>query len=167
MSKSLIVIRHAKSSWASAEGDHQRPLKERGFADANLIGGFLLQNDLSIDAVYCSDAKRALQTLQTINSSLKLAQSKVNYVPDLYLAELNELLTILNTVCPSIENLVLIGHNPGLTNLCNYLTNDRLENLPTCSVYAVELLVDDWNAVCEGVGIQKLYCTPRMLKETD
>lgn len=164
MSKSITIIRHAKSSWETAAADHQRPLNPRGHTDANLIAEFLVQNALSVDAVYCSDAKRAQQTLQILNNSLRLDQCKLKFISELYLAELNELLAIINVAESSIKNLLLIGHNPGLTDLCNYLVNDDLDHLPTCSVYAINLHVDDWQAVCQGVGVQKMYCTPRMLK---
>ena len=165
MSKSITIIRHAKSSWKSAAGDHQRPLNERGCVDAGLIGGFLAQNSLSFDGVYCSDAKRAQQTLQILNASLNIDKQKLYYNDQLYLAELSQLLAIINELPSSKQNIVLLGHNPGLTMLCNYIANDNLDNLPTCGVCSLALHVDDWRAVDQGVGTQTLYCTPRILKE--
>lgn len=164
MSKSITVIRHAKSSWETADADHQRPLNPRGCADASLIAEFLVDHSLITDAVFCSDAKRARQTLQILNTSLQLDEHKLKFIPEMYLAELNELLVIINTAPSLSENLMLIGHNPGLTDLCNYLVDDDLDHLPTCGVYAINLHVDDWQAVCEGVGVRKMFCTPRMLK---
>lgn len=165
MSKSVVIIRHAKSSWDSAVNDHQRSLNERGHTDASLVGEFVLQSNLILDAVYCSDAKRTRQTLHILNTSIQLPPNKIQYLSRLYLADLYELVALINATDATYENIAIIGHNPGLTELYNYLGSDQLKNLPTCSVSVVKLLVDDWQAVCEGSGINKLFCTPRMLKD--
>lgn len=165
MSKSITIIRHAKSSWESAEGDHQRPLNDRGHADARLIGEHIAQRLPAFDTVYCSQAKRARQTFQNLNTSLHIDATKVHQLSALYLAELIDLLAIINGVESFNENIIVIGHNPGLTMLCNYLTNDNMSNLPTCGVYTIALQVSDWRAVDQGVGVQKYFCTPRILKD--
>jgi phosphohistidine phosphatase len=165
MNKELSIIRHAKSDWSADCRDFDRGLNKRGYNDAKLIGKYLHANKQQFDRVYCSTANRAKSTLEQLNASLKLPNASIQFEESLYLASLTHLVSFIEHVSNDLRHIALIAHNPGLTDLCNFLTDDRLDNLPTCAVYTIDFHVDDWRAVGFCSGIKKMLITPRMLKD--
>ncbi len=165
MSKQLSIIRHAKSDWATGGRDFDRVINGRGYQDTKLIGNYLMANKQQFDRVYCSSAKRAKLTLEQLNTCLGLLKTDIQFEESLYLASLTHLVPFVEKISNQYEHVALIAHNPGLMDLCNFLTGDQLSNLPTCSVYAIDFEVDDWRAVGLENGIKKTLVTPRMLKD--
>tara|TARA_R110002096_G_C14569312_1_gene720494 strand:- start:987 stop:1496 length:510 start_codon:yes stop_codon:yes gene_type:complete len=165
MNKQLSIIRHAKSDWSTDNKDFERVLNDRGYADAQLMGEYLQASKQQFDRVYCSTAKRAKLTLQQLNCSLKLPQSRIYYEQSLYLSSVIHLVSFIGQFNEQDNHIALIAHNPGLTDLCNFLTGDQLSNLPTCAVYSVQFFVDEWRAVGAECGTKKTLIRPRMLKE--
>ena len=165
MPKQLSIIRHAKSAHDNTGPDRDRALNERGRSDAKLIGKFLSAQETEFDVVYCSTAIRARQTFAKINELLKIAENKIQFENDLYLAPLPELLSFIENLPNTYERVALVGHNPGLTELCNALCGGDLSNLPTCGVFTVQFSTDDWHAAGIGSGQAQKLVTPRMLKE--
>ena len=165
MNKTLNIIRHAKSDWARADFDYDRILNQRGRNDAQLIGKTLASEDFVTDKVICSGAYRAKETFQCLNEHLKITDNKIEYTDTLYLASLRQLLAEIENFNNDIDNIVIIGHNPGLTELCNYMTGDDLQNLPTCAVYSIVFPVDDWRAIDAEMGSKNNFLSPRMIKE--
>lgn len=161
--KTLIIIRHAKSSW-SDEGlsDHDRRLNERGRKDAVAMGAYLQNQQVRIDHVYCSTARRAVKTLKRISRHYAFNEFQIQFTDDLYLAELPQLLELIRSVRADLDHVAIIGHNPGLTELVNYLTGDNLGNLPTTGVYIVDLSIDAWEEVFQGVGQRRAFFNPKM-----
>lgn len=164
MDKRLSIIRHAKSDWPAGRRDFDRAINKRGISDARLIGNYLHANGQQFDKVYCSKANRAKLTLEQLNAVMKFTESNIRYEQSLYLASLTYLLSFIEQVSNDYNNIALIAHNPGLTNLCNYLTGDQLNNLPTCGVYTIQFCVDDWKAIGLESGVKKSLVTPKMIK---
>ena len=165
MSKRLTIIRHAKSVTDSSGSDRDRAINARGQGDAKLIGKFLSAQGIVFDQVYCSTAVRARQTFEKINELLHLSSEIIHAEEDLYLASLPVLLAYIEKLPNSYNHIAIVGHNPGLTELCNALCNDDLANLPTSGVYSVQFSCDDWRAAGSGSGDCQKLVTPRMLKE--
>lgn len=165
MSKTLTIIRHAKSSGSEGCADFDRVLNKRGRSDADIIGHYLNEQKVQFDALFCSSAARAIETLQRLNASLKITENKILIDDALYLASLQKLVSYINDIDNRHNQVAIIGHNPGLTNLCQLLTEDSIQNLPTCTVYSISLPVDDWTAVGPRLGNKTMLLTPRMLKE--
>ena len=166
MNKQLSIIRHAKSDWFAGCKDFDRGLNARGYHDASLIGKYLHANKQQFDRVYCSTANRAKLTLEQLNVSLKLPKASIQFEQSLYLASLTHLVSFIEQVSNEYRHIALIAHNPGLTNLCNFIAGDQLANLPTCGVYTIQCCVDDWRAVGLESGTKKMLITPRMLKDS-
>ena len=165
MPKQLTIIRHAKSITDLSGPDNARALNERGRSDAKLIGKFLSAQGIVFDQVYCSTAIRARQTLAKINELLKIDDTQIQFDDELYLASLAALLDLIQQVPNRYANIAVIGHNPGLTELCNTLGGGELSNLPTCGVFTVQFPTDDWQSISAGIGEGQKLVTPRMLKE--
>lgn len=125
--RQLILLRHAKSSWKSdiAE-DFDRPLTKRGKQDATRVGLWLKRRNLIPDLILSSPAKRARKTTLKICGELRFDTDNVRWIPEIYDASLRDLIGIL-TRCPDHAKFVLlVGHNPGLEDLLEYLCREAL-----------------------------------------
>lgn len=125
--KKLYLLRHAKSDWRNpALTDHQRPLNTRGIRAAALTGQWLDQYPSEIDTILCSTAVRTRQTLDIIQQHTDL-NAPVEYTDLLYEANMDQLLDIIHRNTRMQNNLMLIGHNPGLETLLQYLLDRPVE----------------------------------------
>ena len=111
MTKRLILIRHAKSSWDAPVEDHARTLNKRGRASATAIGTWLLDRGYIPDAIYTSDAARTVETTDRIVASLGTAP-QVTRVPAMYHGSPEQLLAVLRGA--SADTVALVAHNPGI-----------------------------------------------------
>lgn len=139
----LILMRHAKSDWLSGAGDDfQRPLAERGVRDACAMGRWMAAADLLPARILCSPARRTRETLACLSdgAGVDLA-ARTEWVDALYHSALGVLLDVLAGAaeCP---DLMLLGHNPGLEELLNYLAGGGADGFdktfPTGAVYVLE-----------------------------
>ena len=148
--KRLTLLRHAKSSWDQAGlDDHDRPLAERGRRDAPRIGERLTRRGLRPDLVLSSTALRARETAELVSAALGGgSRPKLALEPRIYLASPDELLAVLAGIDDAVGELVLVGHNPGLTELVNTLLPDlKLANLPTAGAVAIDCDTDRWQTI--------------------
>ena len=160
--KRLILVRHAKSSWKNAVlSDLDRPLNKRGKCDAPRMGEHLARQGVKPDIILASPAKRARKTAQLIAAALPGAAERILFDPGLYEASAQILLERVRALDETWQEVLLVGHNPGLTDLANLLTAIGIDNLPTCGVVVAELALDSWREVEAGCGRVALYATPR------
>lgn len=144
--KILTIVRHAKSSWKDTSlSDRHRPLNGRGKRDAPVMGRRIHQHGIRPSLIIASPAVRAWTTAQVVADELNYPREFLQREPGLYLASLDQLLDIINAQDDGFNSLMLFGHNPGLTNLVNYVQPGLTHNLPTAGVVSVGLHRDDWN----------------------
>ena len=123
MPRELILLRHGKSDWNTDTDDFNRPLKDRGKRGAQRIGVWLAQQELIPDLIMTSPAERALVTAQKCCKAMGMGSDDVNTDRAIYLATRQELLDALAT-CPSdAHRVMLVGHNPGVEDLLEYLSS--------------------------------------------
>lgn len=142
MTKRLILIRHAKSSWDHPGPDHDRPLNTRGYAAAMVIGPWLKDHDYWPDEVLCSSAKRTVETCASLGFT-----DHISYRPDLYHASPEAILSALQEA--QADTVALISHNPGIGELAYRLadpppTHPRFIAYPTCATTVFDFAIDDW-----------------------
>lgn len=155
--KTLIIVRHGKSSWAYPDlEDFYRPLKPRGINDAFAIGEELLEKDIFPDLILSSPAIRAMNTAIIIARKLDFPLQRIRANEGIYEASTYELLKLISNVEDNIETLMIFGHNPSFTSLINQLQEESLYNLPTCGVFAIELPISSWAEVTKAKG-NKLF----------
>lgn len=143
--KTLYIIRHAKSSWSSnAENDFDRPLNQRGKRDAPLMGEVLYVKQVFPDLFLSSSAKRAKKTAKKIARKIGYDKKNILYKESLYLAAPEEIIAEIKSVDNSIHSLAVVGHNPGMTEIINLLSNVHIDNLPTCGIAALSIEIDQW-----------------------
>ncbi|MFT7632837.1 MAG: phosphohistidine phosphatase [Mariniblastus sp.] len=147
MSKQLLIMRHAKSSWA--EGgltDFQRPLNKRGLRDAPRVAEFIHSQGLTPDLVVSSSAERAKTTAETfVEHCPGVEQSQIQLLESFYHAPARTHLDFLASFSlPHVETLLLVGHNPGLEDLVEALSG-AWEVMPTSAVAHFDLGIESWS----------------------
>lgn len=149
--KTLILIRHAKSSWADPEqSDFDRPLNERGRRDAPVMAQRLLEKNYKIDKVLYSSSERTTETMQIFRKVLGIDIKNCIPLHELYHAPLFQLKETVSQINNHCDTVILIGHNPGITEFANMLTNVRTDNMPTCAIFAVQSDIEDWSEFEKG-----------------
>ena len=136
--QTLLVMRHAKSSWKHPEvADHDRPLNTRGKQDAPRMGKLLRQQKLTPQVIVSSTATRARRTADAVALHLERR---------FYLADPGTILEVLRKLGDPADRLLVIGHNPGLEELIARLTG-RTEIFPTAALAQIQLSIDSWEAL--------------------
>lgn len=146
--KTLILIRHAKSSWADpGQNDFDRPLNERGRKDAPEMAARLYKRTPHIDLFLSSTAKRARKTAAFFAEAYGKTVEDIQLVPSLYMAGIPEFLEQVKALPDTVQTVALFSHNYGITAFANTLSSVRVDNMPTCSFYAVELECSHWKDI--------------------
>lgn len=147
--KTIHFIRHAKSSWKNPEiADIDRPLNKRGIRTAPLMAEQFLDAGCCFKHVFCSPAKRAQDTIQLIQKRLHVIPISWTTDSKLYCFDSNQLINWCEHLDNDLSEVLVIGHNPALTDLTNKLTCANLENIPTCGyVRLVGLKLNDWKDI--------------------
>lgn len=149
--RSVLLIRHAKSSWENFEvSDFDRPLNDRGKRDAPAMADRLKKRGIQPDLLLVSTAKRTRKTADSFIAAWSLPASQISYVDELYLASPATLQKILTELPGQINNVAIISHNNGLTDFANELTDVRIDNIPTCGIFAIRAAIDNWSQFTEG-----------------
>lgn len=162
MAKNLIVVRHAKSDWGNLGlKDFDRPLNPRGLSIAPEMGKRLYQKNILPDAIVSSPALRAITTAELIANEIGLPANKITLNPNIYEANELQLLSVVNKFDSEFNLVALFGHNSGLTDFVNYLTNSNIYNLPSCGMVLITFDTDDWATVSGATGELVWYDYPK------
>lgn len=160
--KSLTLLRHAKSSWNTAGlADRDRPLNKRGQRDAPLMGKRIGAQDIRPSLIISSPAVRAWTTARIIAESINYPREFLQRDERLYGASVDTIMDVIADQDPGFNNIMIVGHNPGLTRFANYLLKDITPNLPTCGVVSVLIDSDDWNLRGRPVATLTLLDYPK------
>jgi phosphohistidine phosphatase len=151
----LIVLRHAKSDW-STEGlaDFDRPLNSRGQKDAPKMGEYLNSHGHVPDLILCSASKRTRETRALLDLDVK-----TKFLEELYHASAPTLLDIIRQQ-KSLASLMIIAHNPGITNFVNKVCHEDIENVPTCAAAIIEVELE---SICFGSGKLIEFLKPKVI----
>jgi len=146
--KTIYLVRHAKSSWKHANlPDYERPLNQRGERDAPFMGELLKKNNIVPDLIVSSSAVRANSTSEILAEKMNYDKGKIQFTKGIYDAATNTLLDIIRAFDSSLNSVMLVGHNPGITMLAGLLAAEYIENMPTCSIAAIQVEVDNWELI--------------------
>ena len=169
--KTLILLRHAKSSWDDAvPRDFDRPLNKKGRKAARIVGREMRAQGLEFDRVLASPAARVVETLADVAQGYG-RPVEPEYDERLYLASPAVLLELIRETGDENERLLVVGHNPGLEALAMLLTHNDGDGLrgriavkyPTGTLAEIRLPVDRWRDVAEGAGEVARFIRPRDL----
>lgn len=166
MTRRLILIRHAKSSWSDPfADDHARVLNTRGRASAEAIGAWLATNGYIPDMVHCSDAVRTQETAELVLRHLTPVP-KLRLTGMLYHAAPDTIMDLLQRA--TAETVAIIAHNPAIGMLANALVktrpnHHRFSDYPTCATTVIDFAVDAWSDVQRQSGTCVDFVVPRDL----
>ena len=143
--KHFFIIRHAKSSWSDFSlKDIDRPLNKRGIHDAPKMAHFIKEiESIDIHHIYSSPANRALTTAQYFHKAFEI-KNPIDIRLDIYHADIEDLIHIIENTDDSVDSFAIFGHNPGFTYLVNHYSIKQIENLPTCGIAHFESTADSW-----------------------
>jgi len=160
--KILYLVRHAKSSWKYPElDDFERPLNRRGRESLESMGELLKELKAAPDLIISSPATRAATTARSIAHRIDYPLEKILYTESIYLSDADILLHFIQDIDDDVKEAMIIGHNPALTDLGNYISNQQIGNIPTCGIFCVEFSISSWKKIVEGCGILKFFEVPR------
>ena len=151
--KTLLLMRHAKSSWDDPTlQDFDRPLNPRGNRDAPRMGQFLHQNDMTPDRVVTSTAVRAQATAMLVADECQL-DDQVTAISDLYHAGVDDWQEAVQSLPPDWNCVLCIGHNPGLEEFIGTLSGQYVR-MPTAAIAHLTSDVDDWDQFADGTRVE-------------
>ncbi len=142
--KTLLILRHAKSSWSHASlPDHDRPLNERGKRDAPRMGELILDQGLVPSLILSSTANRAVTTAKIVAETCGY-QHDIVFAKELYLSGVQAYEAILRRTPDHHGSILVIGHNPDMENLVEALTG-RYRRMPTAALAQITIQIDSWS----------------------
>jgi phosphohistidine phosphatase len=166
MPKQLLLIRHAKSDWNNAGlKDFDRPLNKRGHSNAPEMANRMVEQQIIPDLIVSSPALRAITTATYFAENWGIDQSKIQQENSIYEANVKSLLALVNQLDNQFDHVAMLGHNPGLTDFANYLSDVNIYNMPTCSIVIIEFPFENWNEVSAETGKVVLFDYPKSLDD--
>lgn len=136
--KRVYIVRHAKSSWADLSmRDIERPLNPRGNRDAPRIAQFISDRTPVIDLLLCSTSQRTRETAAHFDNHISF--TKVEYKEKIYHAPYTDIVDVIIGIPSEVSWAMVIGHNPGSTDLYNHFASSYLDNLPTCGAFLLSI----------------------------
>jgi phosphohistidine phosphatase len=143
--KTIILVRHAKSSWDDfTVPDFDRPLNERGKRDAPVMAARLREHGQIPDLLLSSPAKRARKTARFFAETLGIDKESIQFQEELYLAEPETFAKVIAGLDDKYSCVAVFAHNPGITVFANMTGTARVDEMPTCAMFAYTMDTDHW-----------------------
>ena len=154
----LYIMRHAKSDWSGPQiSDFERPINKRGTRNAIRIGGWMNENNHIPQKIISSPALRAKETIELVTEQIsKFNLEDLTYEDELYLAGFTQLIEFINTYKDKVQSLMLVGHNPGIENLVNYLcdrSGDKETIVTTANLFIFKFSSDSFNIAVDTIEL--------------
>ncbi|WP_440911912.1 phosphohistidine phosphatase SixA [Candidatus Pelagibacter sp.] len=165
----LYVMRHAKSSWDNLQlPDHDRPLSDRGKRNAKKICEFFVKKQIKFDLVLVSSSIRTKKTLKILQKKLEKPK-KIITSKSLYLANENKIALKIKKIKKDYKKVLLINHEPAVTNLVNYLVKNKENSLfklmnykfSTAAFAKIVFDLDNWSKINDRTGLLKNFIRPK------
>ncbi len=154
--KTLLVFRHAKSSWGGdAIDDHDRPLNKRGKQTAPRMGQWIAEQNAAPDLILSSTAKRARSTVKRAAKAMAYT-GDIHYDRSLYLAPPGAYFQAIRTHAQAHARVMIVGHNPGLANLVEAMTGVA-RAFPTAALAVIRLPIESWQELQDDTTGELLH----------
>ena len=164
--KTLYIVRHAKSSWDHPGlEDYQRPLLEKGKKRTKYVIDYLQKQKVKPDLILSSHAERAKETARIIAAALGYPEHEIIISKEIYFGNTDGLFNHFYDLSNQVNSLMMVGHNPTMTNFANYFLDNKIDNLPTSGVVCIEFDTDMWENVLQASRKTKFSISPKLLKD--
>jgi phosphohistidine phosphatase len=164
--KTLLIMRHAKSSWAEpGQTDIRRPLNKRGRQATVQMAKRLVFHQSLPDKILSSSAQRTLETATLLSENQVISMEQCDFQEALYLASAEQIIQHLRSQTTKANTLMVLAHNPGVTDFVNSMSNLQVDNLPTAAVVSLSFEIMDWSELSENkTGKLNWFEFPRMFE---
>lgn len=163
--KTLYLIRHAKASLETRhDRDIDRPLLHEGLKRTKHIIDFLVKSHISVDLIISSPAVRAYQTASILARALNFPLENIKKERALYEGDADKITNLFYDLSKKIDKLMIVGHNPSITNFANLLLPEPIDYLPTSGLVCIQFDAISWDDIWQAKIITNFVVTPRMLK---
>lgn len=154
MNRTLMLLRHGEAlPGGTGNTDRGRPLSPRGVADVRGLAKRLAEKGIALDYVCCSTAVRTQQTASELVIAMGGTQAKPTPAEELYNADLTQLMAIVNTLPNEANTVLLVGHNPTLTEAVAHISHHHLPNIPPAGLVAFTVRQPRWEFVERGTCV--------------
>ncbi len=151
--KTLYLIRHGKSSWNNKDlPDEKRPLLVKGENNTKIISDYFQTNNITVDLIITSHAIRAFETAKIIAAAIKYPENDIKTDRQVYFADGEGLFDPLYDLPDNINSVILVGHNPAITNFANHFIENKIDNMPTSGVLCISFNIDNWQDIIKKKG---------------
>jgi phosphohistidine phosphatase len=146
--KTIYLVRHGKSSWKNPnQKDLNRPLSKRGKNDAPKMGKKLKKLNEKADLIITSPAKRAYDTARKIAKETGYPVKKIDKEDKLYMADNEGFIDVIKKVKKSVDKLMIVSHNLGLTIFANFISDSDIVNIPTAGIVRIDFEINKWKDI--------------------
>lgn len=160
--KTIVLIRHAKSSWEHDVSDEKRPLSQRGFNDAKLLAKEFLKYNFNPEIIYSSPAKRAITTCHIFMDVLKQKSDLLKVTDELYDFGGNQVANFIKSLDDDLNDIMIFGHNHAFTAITNTFGDKFIDNVPTSGLVKINFDISSWKLLKKGHT--ELMIFPKHLK---
>ncbi len=157
--KTLYIIRHAKSDWKAGEKDFDRGLNNRGERQSLELGAYFSKNNIIPDLIISSAARRTVLTSLNIADRVGYPFTKIQKEQSIYEAHYEQYLPVIWGVDNNVNSVFILGHNPGVSNLVYALTGEYVEFKTSC-VAKISFKFEKWEEVQSSTGKLEQFITP-------
>ncbi|MDT0558892.1 histidine phosphatase family protein [Ichthyenterobacterium sp. W332] len=160
--KTLVLMRHGKSSWEFDVSDKERPLKNRGIKDTIRVSEHFRTKKIVLNRIISSPANRALSTCKLFVDTVKINPNDIIITEELYDFGGQNVTGYIKTLADSYNNVIIFGHNHAFTTISNIFGNRFIDNLPTAGLVVIDFETDSWKDISKGTTRFTIF--PRDLK---
>lgn len=166
--KTIYIVRHAKSSWDKIDlPDEKRPILEKGKKRTEKVIAYLKENHIKVDYIISSHATRAYETAKILAQGLKYPLENIKINQELYHADGESIRDQICELPDRFDSVMIVGHNPSLTDLVNLFLKSPIDNLPTSGVASFSFDTDSWEKVRDSVPGKNFILFPKELDGKD
>ena len=160
--KTLILVRHGKSSWEYNVSDRDRPLLPRGINDGLLVSEKWILENAKVDFIYSSPANRALHTATIFLRNMNFSLEQFQLSNMLYDFSGDSVLQFIKELDNDLETVMIFGHNHAFTHIANSLGNSYIDNVPTTGLVQLQFGITRWDDTDKGTTVKTIF--PKQLK---
>lgn len=161
--KTIILVRHAKSSWDDPSWtDFNRPLNKRGLKDAPYMSKLFKGKGIKPEIVFSSPANRAYSTAKFFIEELEIKEETVIKDNNIYEKGSRYIINVLKNLDNNKHSVIVFGHNPDITSLSSYFSGEYFENVPTCGIICIDFEIEKWEEIDKINGKLRFFEYPKM-----
>lgn len=164
MAKTLLIVRHAKSSWQDGSlRDYERPLLKSGIDRTRKVIRFLAEHMVQPDLIISSHAVRAFETARLLASGLGYPEREILVESNIYYYDADGLYNIALALPDAKQVVMMVGHNPAMTQFANMFLDTKLDYMPTTGVVSIDFDMETWDQLPQAARNLNFYIAPKAI----